>query len=75
MDNDGFAFVYDNPSVRCQPVIGLLMSLPTFKKDYSDAIVALGNNSNHPLKTKVLQDAGYNIPTLFHPTAYVSTDA
>ena len=70
-----FVFVDDNPYARCQPVIGSLMYLPTFKKDYSDAIVAFGNNQNRLLQTKVLQDAGYYIPTLIHPTAYVSPDA
>ena len=72
---DDFAFVDDNPSARCQPVVGPLMFLPTYKKDYPDAIVAFGNNQNRLLQTKVLQDAGYNIPTLIHPTAYVSPDA
>lgn len=72
---DDFAFVDDNPSARCQPVVGPLMFLPTYRKNYTDAIVAFGNNSNRLLQTKVLQDAGYNIPTLIHPTAYVSPDA
>jgi UDP-3-O-[3-hydroxymyristoyl] glucosamine N-acyltransferase len=35
----------------------------------------VGNNQNRLLQTKVLQDAGYNIPALIHPTAYVSPDA
>lgn len=72
---DTFAYVDDNPEARCQPVIDPLLFLPTYKKDYPDAIVAFGNNSNRLLQTKVLQDAGYNIPTLIHPTAYVSPDA
>ena len=72
---DTFAFVDDNPDARCQPVIGPLMFLPTYRKDYTDAIVAFGNNANRLLQTKVLQDAGYNIPVLIHPTAYVSPDA
>lgn len=72
---DDFAFVDDNPQARCQPVIGPLASLPTYRKDYPDAIVAFGNNATRLLQTKVLLDAGYNIPTLIHPTAYVSPDA
>ena len=72
---DHFAFVDDNPAARCQPVIGPLKFLPTYKKDYPDAIVAFGNNQNRLLQTKALQDAGYHIPTLIHPTAYVSPDA
>lgn len=72
---DTFAFVDDNPEARCQPVIGSLMFLPTYRKDYSDAIVAFGDNSNRLLQTKVLLNDGYNVPTLIHPTAYVSPDA
>lgn len=72
---DSFAYVDDNPEARCQPIIGPLMLLPTYRKDYTDSIVAFGNNTNRLLQTKVLLDAGYNIPTLIHPTAYVSPDA
>ncbi len=72
---DTFAFVDDNPEARCQPVIGPLKFLPAYRKDYRDAIAAFGNNANRLLQTMVLQDAGYNIPTLIHPTAYVSPDA
>lgn len=72
---DNFAFVDDNLSARCQPVIGPLITLPTHRKDYTDAIVAFGNNSKRLFQTKVLLDTGYDIPTLIHPTAYVSPDA
>lgn len=72
---DNFAYIDDNPNARCQPVIGPLMLLSKYRKDYSDAIVAFGNNQNRLLQTKVLHDAGYNIPTLIHPTAYISPNA
>jgi acetyltransferase-like isoleucine patch superfamily enzyme len=72
---DTFAFVDDNPNARCQPVIGPLMFLPQYKKDYPDAIVALGLNDMRLLQTKVLLECGYNVPVLVHPTAYVSPDA
>lgn len=72
---DRFAYVDDNPEARCQPVIGPLDLLLTFREDYTDAIVAFGNNANRLQQTKVLQDAGYNVPALIHPTAYVSPDA
>lgn len=72
---DDFAYLDDNPVARCQSVISPLKFLPTYKKDYQDAIVAFGNNQNRILQTKVLQDAGYHIPTLIHPTAYVSPAA
>ena len=70
-----FAYVDDNPQARCQPVIGPLSFLPTYKKEYPDAIVAFGNNPNRLLQTKVLMDAGYYVPILIHPTAYVSPEA
>lgn len=72
---DTFAYVDDDPEARCRPVIGSLAFLPAFKKDFPDAIAAFGNNSNRLLQTKALMDAGYHIPTLIHPTAYVSPDA
>ena len=72
---DDFVYVDDNPEARCQPVIGPLACLPACRKDYPDAIVAFGNNENRLRQTKVLQDAGFNIPILIHPTAYVSPDA
>lgn len=72
---DTFAFVNDNPYAICQPIIGPLMFLPQYKKDYPDAIVAFGRNDIRLLQTKVLLNAGYNVPILVHPTAYVSPDA
>ncbi len=72
---DDFAFLDDNPNARCRPVIGNLASIPDHVADFPEAIVAFGNNERRITCTRQLQDAGYSIPTLIHPTAFISTDA
>lgn len=72
---DDFAFIDDNKDARCQPVIGDLASIKEHIANYSDAIVAFGNNEIRLRYTKELQEIGYNIPILIHPTAYISPDA
>lgn len=72
---DEFAFLDDDPKARCQPVIGNLASIPDHITEYPDAIAAFGNNERRLECTRKLIDAGYNIPTLIHPTAYISPDA
>ena len=72
---DSFAYLDDNPEARCQPIIGNLASLPDHVADYPEAIVAFGNNERRLVCTKKLTVAGYNVPVLIHPTAYVSPDA
>ena len=55
--------------------VGRIDMLETFKGEYSHAIVAIGN----PLVRKKLllraEEAGFLIPTLIHPMAYVSKSA
>ncbi len=55
--------------------IGTTDDIFKLHKEFDDAIVALGNNANRKKYTTVLEECGYNIPTLIHPTAYVSKDA
>lgn len=70
------AFLDDNAEgARCNPVIGKLDDISKFKNEYSDAIVAFGNNEMRMKYHKLLIENGYNIPVLIHPTAYVSPDA
>ena len=70
------AFLDDSPdTARCQPVIGKLDETSAFIQQFSSAIVALGNNEMRMKYTKMLLDAGYDVPVLIHPTAYVSKDA
>ena len=70
------AFLDDSPNTaRCQPIIGKRDGVPAFIQQFSSAIVALGNNEVRMKYTRMLLDAGYYVPVLVHPTAYVSKDA
>lgn len=59
----------------CKPVVGSLSDIEAQKGRYENAIVAFGNNQMRLSFTKKVQNAGYTIPYLVHPTAYVSPDA
>ena len=73
---DDIAFLDDNPeTARSKPVIGLIGDIENARKDYDTAIVALGNNEKRKKCFEDLKSNGYRIPTLIHPTAYVSPDA
>lgn len=67
------AFLDDNSDdERC---IGKTADYPRFVGEFQCAIPAIGNN---PLRLKWVNDlkaAGYRVPTLIHPTAYVSPSA
>lgn len=70
------AFLDDCPeNARCRPVIGSTSDVPRFRDRYPHAIVALGNNENRLKYHNELLRCGYTVPTLIHPTAYVSPDA
>lgn len=69
------AFIDDNAATaRCQPVVGVMADIPTIREKYDTAIVALGNNENRMKYHRILKENNYNIPTLIHPTAYISPD-
>jgi len=77
---DNIAFLDDKyngskETAKCNPVIGNISALSSFKGRYQNAIVAMGNNENRMKFTKELLKFGYNIPILVHPTAFVSPDA
>lgn len=57
------------------PVIGTMSEISKFRLQYDNAIVALGNNESRIKYHNLLEMYEYNIPTLIHPTAYVSPDA
>ena len=44
-------------------------------KDYEDAFVSVGNNQVRKFMYDLLAKNGYNIPSLIHPTAYISPTA
>lgn len=69
------AFLDDNNSVFSSPVIGNTSDIQELRNRYDSAIVALGNNEHRKRFNEELKKYGYNIPTLIHPTAYVSPDA
>lgn len=70
------AFVDDHPEKAVSdPVIGKMSEIAELRLQYDNALVALGNNANRLKYHILLEEAGYKIPTLIHPTAYVSPDA
>ncbi len=70
------AFLDDNPTkAMAGPVIGPLTDIATLRTQYDTAIVALGNNTDRMKYHNELKRYSYTIPTLIHPTAFVSPDA
>ena len=69
-------YLDDDPSkAYCHPVIGATADIEKLRSQYDTAIVALGNNKTRMKYHNELKRCGYFIPTLIHPTAYVSPDA
>lgn len=70
------AFLDDNPSgAMSAPVIGTTADIAELRRRYDTAIVALGNNERRIKYHRILKENGYTVPTLIHPTAYISPDA
>ncbi len=55
--------------------IGTMQDIGKMRKRYDAAIVALGNNENRKRFHEELVRYDFNIPTLIHPTAFVSPEA
>ena len=73
---DEIAFLDDSvETTRCSPVIGKLDDIEKVRPAFDTGIVALGNNEKRMGLHKQLEECGYQIPVLIHPTAYVSPDA
>ena len=69
-------FADDHPEgARIGPVIAGTDNLPALKDDCPEAIAALGNNESRMKYHRILREAGFRVPVLVHPTAYVSPDA
>ena len=68
---DGIEFLDDNnPSA-----VGHLSEFENFTSEFEHAVVAIGNSE---LRLKLIEDleaAGYTVPVLVHPTAYISPSA
>lgn len=65
------AFLDDN----VLDAIGKVSEFDDFKYKYSNAFVGIGNNKLRGELIQKLQDCGYTIPILIHPSAYVSRTA
>lgn len=68
---DSIAFV-DGKSTNA---IGTTADLKDLQKEYDMAIVAIGNNRVRASLQRKQKELGYDIPTLIHPTSYVSSSA
>lgn len=55
--------------------IGTISDMEKFLSRYEYAFVGIGNNHFRGELTKRLEDCGYIVPVLLHPTAYVSRTA
>ena len=64
-------FLDDNSEIA----IGKCDEYMSFRDDYTYAFVAFGSNELRSKWTEKLREAGVQIPTLIHPTAYVSPTA
>lgn len=64
-------FVDDNNELA----IGKIEDLEKLRETYEVAFPAIGNNELRRKILMILQEQGYYIPTLIHPTAYVSASA
>lgn len=64
-------FVDDNSS----EAIGKVIDLQRLHEEYDSAFVGIGNNKLRNKLILRLENAGYNVPVLIHPTAYVSRTA
>lgn len=55
--------------------IGKVSELEKYKNQYNDAFVGIGNNELRGKLIRKLQNCGYTVPILVHPSAYVSRTA
>lgn len=58
-----------------EPSIGKLEDYQTFFPEYACAVVSIGDPEIRACWTKKLHDAGFTIPTIISPRAYVSESA
>lgn len=66
-------FLDDNPD--CEDAIGLCIDNEKFTGVYSYAFPAFGNNELRMKWIKRLEENGFTIPVLIHPTAFISPSA
>ena len=71
LDYDKIAFLDDNST----EAIGKIADSKSFVQDYQAAFVGIGNNKFRNELLQRLEQEGYEIPVLLHPTAYISKTA
>ncbi len=64
-------FVDDN----CQDAVGKISDLAVLHENYDSAFVGIGDNRLRGVLIRQLEEIGYEVPVLIHPTAYVSKSA
>lgn len=73
------AFLDDqHPSIEIVnrwPVVGTFNQAPILIRDYTDIVVAVGNNVVRIQTLDKLKTCGFRLPKIVHPSAYVSKDA
>jgi sugar O-acyltransferase (sialic acid O-acetyltransferase NeuD family) len=57
------------------PIVGSADTLDQLKRQYHSAAVAIGNNETRLEFIHRLQHAGFELPTIYHPTAWISNSA
>jgi UDP-N-acetylbacillosamine N-acetyltransferase len=74
---DNIAFLDDNASDATgrTKVIGKIDDFEKFTGQFKYAFVGIGNNKLRGELIKKLQDCGYTVPVIVHPSAYVSRTA
>ncbi len=68
---DVIDFVDDNSP----DAVGRISDLEGLREYYDSAFVGIGNNHLRGELIQKLEELGYNVPVLIHPTAYVSESA
>lgn len=65
----------DSDSVFSYPIIGKCDDIAQFRQDYSHAFVCIAGSDTRQNFLRKVADAGYEIPNIIHPLAYVSPSA
>ena len=68
---DDIEFLDDNNPIA----VGHLADFKNYTSKYEHAVVAIGNSELRLKLIEELEAAGYTVPVLIHPTAYVSPSA
>lgn len=67
--------VFLDDAVKGADVIGKCCDYKAFLKTYDTAVAALGDNGMRLYWTEKLMEAGYEVPSIIHPSAVVSPSA